>query len=391
MYGLFVGVIYMREGYDIYVVRPGDTVDGIAQKYGVNVMQIIQDNQMVFPYALAIGQALFIDLGVRLPDRSLRVSGYAYTFISPYVLEQTLPYLSELPIFSYGFTEEGILIPPSRSEDWMIQMAKEYGVQPILTLTPFDESGNFNNQLINSLINNPEAVERLIQNLLGIMRVKGYVGIDIDFEYILAEDRDAFTAFAGRVAEVMRANGFHTSIALAPKSSAEQRGLLYEGKDYAALGAIVDHALIMTYEWGYTYGPPLAVAPINQVRRVIEYAVTEIPVAKIDLGIPNYGYDWPLPYERGVTAATTIGNVQAVQIAITQGVEIRFDEVAQSPFFTYSDAGIEHEVWFEDVRSMEKKFELIKEFDLGGCGYWQIMRWWRANWRLLYKNFYIDK
>lgn len=381
----------MREGYDIYVVQPGDTVDGIAQKYGVNVMQIIQDNQMVFPYALAIGQALFIDLGVRLPDRSLRVSGYAYTFISPYVLEQTLPYLSELPIFSYGFTEDGILIPPSQSENWMIQMAKEYGVQPILTLTPFDESGNFNNQLINSLINNPEAVERLIQNLLEIMRVKGYVGIDIDFEYILAEDRDAFTAFVGQVAEVMRANGFHTSIALAPKSSAEQRGLLYEGKDYAALGAIVDHALIMTYEWGYTYGPPLAVAPINQVRRVIEYAVTEIPVAKIDLGIPNYGYDWPLPYERGVTAATTIGNVQAVQIAITQGVEIRFDEVAQSPFFTYSDAGIEHEVWFEDVRSMEKKFELIKEFDLGGCGYWQIMRWWRANWRLLYKNFYIDK
>ncbi len=381
----------MRNGYDIYVVQPGDSVDGIARKYGVNVMQMIEDNQLVFPYALAIGQALFIDLGVRLPDRNLRVSGYAYTFISRYVLEQTLPYLSELPIFSYGFTEEGILIPPSRSEDWMIQMAKEYGVQLILTLTPFDESGNFNNQLINRLINNAEAVERLIQNLLDTMYAKGYEGIDIDFEYILAQDRDVFTAFVEQVAGAMRTNGFHTSIALAPKSSADQRGLLYEGKDYAALGAIVDHALIMTYEWGYTYGPPLAVAPINQVRRVIEYAVTEIPVEKIDLGIPNYGYDWPLPYERGVTAATTIGNVQAVQIAIAQGVEIQFDEVAQSPFFTYMDAGVEHVVWFEDVRSMEKKFELIKEFKLGGCGYWQIMRWWRANWKLLYKNFYVEK
>ena len=381
----------MREGYDIYVVQPGDTVDGIAQKYGVNVMQLIEDNQIVFPYALAIGQALFIDLGIRLPDRNLRVSGYAYAFISRYVLEQTLPYLSELPIFSYRFTEDGILIPPSRSEDWMIALAKEYGVQSILTLTPFDESGNFNNQLISGLINNPEAVERLIQNLLEVMYVKGYEGVDIDFEYILAEDRDTFTAFVGRVADTMRANGYHTSIALAPKSSAEQRGLLYEGKDYAALGALVDHALIMTYEWGYTYGPPMAVAPINQVRRVIEYAVTEIPVEKIDLGIPNYGYDWPLPYERGVTAATTIGNVQAVQIAIAQGVEIQFDELAQSPFFTYTEGGVEHVVWFEDVRSMEKKFELIKEFGLGGCGYWQIMRWWRANWKLLYKNFYVLK
>lgn len=381
----------MPEGMDIYVVRPGDTVDSIAEAYGVNVQTIIEDNQIVYPYALAVGQALFIDLGTRLPDRSLRVSGYAYPFISEWVLQQTLPYLSELPIFSYGFTAEGYLIPPLLSDEWMINMAKEYGTLPILTLTPFDETGNFNNLLINELVNNSAAVDTLIGNLLSTMYAKGYVGIDIDFEYILAQDRDAFTEFVRKVAEAMRNNGFHTSIALAPKTSADQRGVLYEGKDYGALGEIVDHALIMTYEWGYTYGPPLAVAPLNQVRRVVEYAVTEIEPVKLDLGIPNYGYNWPLPYERGVTAATPIGNVQAVQIAIAQGVDIQFDELAQSPFFTYEAEGIQHEVWFEDVRSIQQKFNLIKEFGLGGCGYWQIMRWWKANWKLLYKNFYIEK
>lgn len=135
----------------------------------------------------------------------------------------------------------------------------------------------------------------------------------------------------------------------------------------------------------------MAVAPINQVRRVVEYAVTEIPVEKIDLGIPNYGYDWPLPFERGVTAATTIGNIQAVRIAIDQGVPIEFDDLAASPFFFYTMGDVEHEVWFEDVRSLQQKFELIKEFDLGGCGYWQIMRWFMANWLLLEKNFYVRK
>lgn len=381
----------MPEGMDIYVVQPGDTIDGIAGKYGINVQTIITDNQIVYPYALAVGQALFIDLGTRLPDRILRVSGYAYPFISEWVLEQTLPYLSELPIFSYGFTEEGVLVPPILSDEWMINMAKEYGTLPILTLTPFDETGNFNNVLINALVNDSAAIDTLIGNLLSVMYAKGYVGVDIDFEYILAQDRDAFTEFVRRVAQVMRENGFHTSIALAPKTSAQQRGVLYEGKDYRALGKIVDHALIMTYEWGYTYGPPLAVAPLNQVRRVVEYAVTEIEPAKLDLGIPNYGYDWTLPYERGVTAATPIGNVQAVQIAIRQGVSIQFDELAQSPFFTYEADGIQHEVWFEDVRSIQQKFNLIKEFGLGGCGYWQIMRWWRVNWKLLTKNFYVEK
>lgn len=137
----------------------------------------------------------------------------------------------------------------------------------------------------------------------------------------------------------------------------------------------------------------MAVAPINQVRRVVEYAVTEIPREKIDLGIPNYGYDWPLPFERGVTKAQTINNVQAVRIAVEQGAVIQFDEVAQSPFFLYADAerGVEHEVWFEDVRSLQTKFDLIKEFDLRGCGYWQIMQWFRANWLLLSENFYVIK
>ena len=381
----------MPDGVAIYIVQPGDTVDSIAAAYGVNVESIIRDNQIVFPYALALGQALFIDLGTRMPARSLRVSGYAYPFISEWVLEQTWPYLSELPIFSYGFTPEGALVPPKLPEQWMINMAKEYGVAPVLTLTPFDESGNFSNFLISQVVNNQTAIDTLIGNMISVMYQKGYVGVDIDFEYILREDRDAFTAFVRQVAEQMRANGFHTSIALAPKTSAEQLGVLYEGKDYRALGEIVDHALIMTYEWGYTYGPPMAVAPLNQVRRVVEYAVTEIAPEKLDLGIPNYGYDWPLPYERGVTAATTIGNVQAVQIAILQGVAIQFDELSQSPFFTYESAGVQHEVWFEDVRSIQKKFELIKEFGLGGCGYWQIMRWWRANWRLLYKNFYVER
>lgn len=376
---------------EIYVVRTGDTVDSIAAQRGMDVNQIIYNNQLVYPYELAVGQALLLLDNGRSPTGSISVSGYAYPFINSWVLQQTLPFLSELPIFSYGFTSEGELIPPLWDDEWMIAEAQRFGTAPILTLTPFGADGRFNNQLISAVVNNSYVAERLVENLLFLMGQKGYQGIDIDFEFILAQDRDAFTAFVWRVAEAMRANGYHTSVALAPKTSAEQEGLLYQGKDYRAIGEAADHVLLMTYEWGYTYGPPMAVAPIHQVRRVVDYAITEIPVSKIDLGIPNYGYDWPLPFERGVTKAQTIGNVQAVRIAIEQGAEIQFDELSQSPFFTYWQNGIEHEVWFEDVRSLQAKFDLIQEYGLRGCGYWQIMQWFRANWLLLRENFYIIK
>lgn len=133
----------------------------------------------------------------------------------------------------------------------------------------------------------------------------------------------------------------------------------------------------------------MAVAPINKVREVVEYALTKIPSEKIHLGIPNYGYDWTLPFVKGTSKATTIGNIEAVQIAITHGAPIQFDEIAQSPYFTYLLEGLEHEVWFEDVRSLSAKFALVKEYQLRGMSYWQIMQLFRANWLLLDDTFEI--
>lgn len=374
---------------EIYVVQPRDTIDIIASAYGVSANTLIYDNQLIYPYELAIGQALLIRNGHKERTMEITSNGYAYPFINTWVLDNTLPFLSELSVFSYGFTPDGELVPPAIDDVWMVDEALENGVLPILTLTPLGRDGRFNNNLISAIVQNPPARENLINNLLEVMGEKLYKGLDIDFEYIKAEDRDLFTEFVRECTERMHSMGYKVSVALAPKTSAVQRGLLYEGKDYRALGEIADNVLVMTYEWGYTYGPPMAVAPLNMVRKVIEYAVTEIPAYKIGMGMPNYGYDWALPYQRGVTKARTIGNVEAVRIAVNQGVQIQFDEIAQTPYFRYEMDGVQHEVWFEDVRSIQKKFDLIKEFGLRGPGYWQIMQLFRANWLLLQDNFII--
>lgn len=370
----------------IYIVKSGDTVDSIADREQIFVETLIYDNQIPYPYQLAVGQALYIEENNQQEERKRieSVNGYAYPFINRWTLEQTLPYLTELSVFSYGFTLQGNLIPPLISDQFMISAAYQYGVRPILTLTPFDESGNFNNYLIHQLVNNEDVINQLISQLLFVMREKGFSGVDIDFEFILPMDRDAFTDFVAKVTKAVNEEGFTASVALAPKISTEQKGLLYEGKDYGGLGAAANSVLLMTYEWGYTYGPPMAVAPINQVKRVIDYAVTQIKRDKISIGIPNYGYDWTLPFTTGVTKARTIGNVEAVQLAIYFNATIQFDEVAMSPYFFYTDdIGLRHEVWFEDVRSLQQKFRLVSEYNLRGVGYWQIMQFFRANWLLL--------
>ena len=223
----------------------------------------------------------------------------------------------------------------------------------------------------------------MIENLIPLLIEKGYRGLDIDFEFIPVEDARAYADFVARMRKLLSPLGLPVIVALAPKTSAQQRGLLYEGHDYALLSQAADQVLLMTYEWGYTYGPPMAVAPLPNVRRVVEYALTEMAADKIWLGIPNYGYDWILPYQRG-RRATSISNQYAVTLAARYGAAIRYDEQAQSPWFRYVDEmGREHEVWFEDARSIRSKLALIPEYGLYGAGYWNLMRPFPQNWVIL--------
>lgn len=390
----------------IYIVKEGDTIDAIAGAAGMDPLRLAFVNQIDAPYRLAVGQSLLVTGGgkngeeSRLEGIQIRneqtgpviMNGYAYPWIEEAVLTETCRFLTSISIFSYGFTESGELIPPSgEGEEDVIQEAKRQNVIPVLVLTPLGADGRFNNNLISILVGSLEIQQKLIRELWSVVQEKGYGEVDVDFEYVLAEDRELFADFVRRLRIIMNLFGIRVTVALAPKTSRDQRGLLYEGIDYKALGEAANGVLLMTYEWGYTYGPPMAVAPINMVRRVVEYALTEIPAEKISLGIPNYGYDWPIPYEQGVTRAISIGYTEAIRLAVDHGVRIYFDETAQSPHFRYWQYGIQHEVWFEDVRSMHAKFGLIKEFGLAGTGYWQLMRLFRANWLLADHEFLIQK
>ena len=391
----------------IYVVKEKDTVDRIGQMFSVDPLELAWANQIEPPYRLAVGQALLIpdrgsmlrvenavsaDDSVGSGRREVRLGGYAYPWIDASVLAETASYLTEISVFSYGFTETGSLIYPREDgERHILSAANSQGVMPVLVLTPLDEEGRFNSNLISVLVRNVGIQQRLIRELLGVVQEKAYGGINVDFEYVLAEDGDNFVNFVERLHTVMSVFGIRVTVALAPKTSRDQKGVLYEGIDYRALGELVDGVFLMTYEWGYTYGPPMAVAPLNMVRRVVEYAVSEISPSKIMLGIPNYGYDWPLPFEQGTTKAQSLGYTEAISLAIDHGVPVYYNETSQSPYFFYWQYGIRHEVWFEDIRSVQGKFSLIKEYNLAGGGYWQLMRLFRASWLLAAEEFRIEK
>lgn len=300
------------------------------------------------------------------------INGYAYPSISPATLQWWLPRLTWLSSFSYGFTETGELI---NLEDYnLIEPAKAAGVKTLMVLTPMNESGMFDDAIAIEVFNNPEAEANLINNIEENIRVKGMDGVDFDFEYLSAEYADNYVELVARTRERLGPQGHLTTVALAPKTSVDQPGLLYQGHDYAGMGQAADYCLLMTYEWGYTFGPPMPVSPINNVRSVIEFGITQIPASKILMGMSNYGYDWALPFIRGESRAEKLSNYEAEARSAYYGVPIQYDEVAQAPFFTYtSPDGIEHIVWFENEQSWTARLALVEEYGLAGISIWNIM------------------
>jgi len=414
---------------DIHVVQPGDTMYQLSQRYGVSMDRLIQDNQLPDPSQLVVGQSIVVqypelthtvragdslysiaqmhdttvaqllrdnpvlrgrDLiypGQKIvveyasrPRGALTVNAYSYPSIGRDLFQSVLPYLSQLTPFTYRFDGDDLI--PLRDEA-LVNAALQSRVAPILHLSNLDEEGRFSPELAHELLEDREDQEELIGEILRTIGRRGYRGVDVDFEYVRREDAQTYARFLARLRRALVPRGLPLIVALAPKTSGDQPGRLYEGIDYHQIAQSVDFALLMTYEWGNPASPPMAVAPLPQVRRVVEYALTEFAPGQLYLGIPNYGYDWALPFREGARAQS-LDNVAAVRLAWDRRSAIRYDEQVQAPWFRYVDGqGREHEVWFEDARSIRAKLELAFGFGLYGVGVWNLDRPFPQGWAVV--------
>lgn len=284
----------------IHIVAPGETIYLLARTYSIPVQRIISDNGLMYPYFLAVEQALIItqpaqihtvkegetpysiakERGISVQElyqnnpelsfgaplfanqilvirfraqktRPLSTNGYAYPHVNRHLLRRTLPFLSYLSIFSYGMREDASLIPVEDSE--LLAYARSYHVLPVLVLTSLDENGTFSSSLLQKLLQNTSFQNTILDQLIQIMLEKGYRGLDSDFEYIPREDATAYISFLENARDRLHKNGLFLHCALAPKTEANQLGLLYEGHNYREIGAVSDRVSLMTDEWSYTY------------------------------------------------------------------------------------------------------------------------------------------
>ncbi|MDF2673553.1 MAG: putative glycosyl hydrolase [Clostridiales bacterium] len=370
-----------------HTVQIGETLSIIADRYGVSMQTLISVNNITNPNLIYPGMVLIIP---RKERPVIEVNGYTYmTGVSggP-VVREVGDYLTYMSPFAYLIKEDGSL--QELADLPLIEAAYSERVVPMMAITNFTYS-SLGNNLAHIVLSTPNIRETLISNIISIMKEKRYRGLNIDFENVLPEDRELYNNFLQLAVDRLHPEGYFVSSALAPKTGPGQQGLLYTAHDYPAHGRILDFVVLMTYEWGYRLGPPQAISPINQIKRVLDYAVSVIPRDKIFFGFQIYARDWVLPHIQG-QEAETFDMQEAIRRAVKYGASIQYDTLTQSPFFRYTDDnGINHEVWFEDARSAQAKFDMVKNYKLRGISYWALGYPYPQNWVLLEDNFTIKK
>lgn len=377
---------------EFYNVQPGDSLFTIANRFGLPYQELARINNIPLEGQLSVGQRLYIPPGPRRPITSIAYvepRGETVSETLENAAQKAVPYLTYLGIFNFRANRDGSLTPPPTGNLPSIAAAQDAALMMVVTNL---EEGQFSEELGHIIVTVQAVQNTLLDNIVNEAKQGGYSDIHFDLEFLAPGDRETYNTFLRKAKERFSQEGLTLSTALAPKTSAEQTGQWYEAHDYAAHGEIADFIILLTYEWGYTYGPPMAVSPINEVRRVVDYALTEIPADKIVLGQNLYGYDWTLPFVQGGPGARAVSPQQAIGIARDHNAVIEYDTTAQAPFFNYvDDEGREHVVWFEDARSIQAKFNLIKELGLKGISYWKLGLAFPQNRLLLAGEFDITK
>ena len=228
-------------------------------------------------------------------------------------------------------------------------------------------NGAFNPNISHAILSHPARRIAQIGALVTRCDDEGYDGVELDWESMDAGDRDAFSAFVADLATALHANGKILAIAVHPKLGEPGGWSGAKAQDWAALGAAVDEFKIMTYDEHGGWSKPGPISDPSWADRVLDFAETQVPSAKIWMGIPFYGYDW------GAKGARSVTWKSAEALAERYHASILRDDSGEARF-TYKKVGVRHTVFFQDAGSVTTKLDMMltEHPDIAGVAVWSM-------------------
>jgi spore germination protein YaaH len=232
-----------------------------------------------------------------------------------------------------------------------------------LPIWPSLANDSTNPPATDQLLNNPSATKVLVNEMVAAVRYDGYRGINLDFEGMLATDKDPFTAFVQQLATALHAHGAKLIVDVVPHDFAGVNAYS-AAYDIAAIGKAADYVDLMAYDEHGNGGTPGPVAGLDWDRAILQATLPDLNPAHVLLGVPLYGRAWG-----SLGGAAAYSNVLFNALSMP-GARVDYDFSAETPFIVATDGSLT--TYFDDRDSLARKVDLVRTYGLAGIAAWRL-------------------
>lgn len=268
----------------------------------------------------------------------------------------------------------------------LIGNAHEAKTKIVVTLKLFD------NGPIEQFLLCRRCQEETITETIKEIKEKKVQGVNVDFEYLGTPPSEIvirFAQFMRDLADAVHREVPNSSVSLAVYATSAREERIH---NVELVGSFIDYVFIMGYDFfrpsSTNAGPISPLGGVGQygydLKTSVEDFLKKIPAEKIVLGVPYYGYDWPvegrtanakvLPYndQNGTIGLAYYGN--AASDPNNNLTNTSWDLEADVPYYSYYDDAkkVWRQVYFENVQSLGLKYDFIKAKKIRGVGIWAL-------------------
>ena len=375
-----------------HIVEEGDTLSGIASKYNVTVMQLLRNNSFlsdrehIFP-----GERLVVSYDT---TKKIAIAGYAYPFIDMKTREKTLPYLTYLNIINYQIVDEGEIVTFYDTSE-MINLSISYATIPLMGISALSQRGELDIEVIFNHLINEDYQAVFIDNLLNILQASGYHGVNFFVSALSENNQKLYFGLLEKLSGSLRAEGYLVFVTVDPDLKFIDGNTSFQNINYSIARNLVDGVTFIRKLWASYKGPPIPIISISMIKDFLNFVLPMVAPESIYTDIPLLAYDWELPYRETNMPAKCMSLDSAISLASDVGAVIQFDEASQTPFFQYEDGYslhiVDHIVWFVDARTFNAMSQLVVDTDIAGVGIWNIMIFHQSLWSVLILQFDVTK
>src|SRR2546430_3987329 len=237
---------------------------------------------------------------------------------------------------------------------------KKAGVR-ILPILSNNFNSIFRGDAVHRIIHDPKKKERLINDVLTILRNNQFAGINVDLEELQESSDETFIQFQKELYNKLHAEGFLVTQDVIPFN---------EDYNYDELARYNDYIFLMAYDQFSESTAPGPIADQKWIEAAVDAAAKKLPSKKIILGLGAYGYDWP----KGSSALDpALTYQQALATARESEGAIDFDNNSYNLHYKYyDDNDVPHDVYFTDAAIIFNSMRFATEYELAGVGLWRL-------------------